>query len=176
MVARNNYQALPRKHPLTFLANGEFVEVEEVLDYETRYGFTFVTLRLRLPDYPHQPSFTSKVLLLTLNSLTPTLSDAQNRQLYEAVAEDYQHISQQSRRLKAIRQNEYLNALQVKFAYALTGHKAQGGQWKCVFVDPDYLVKAPPTVDTLRWLYTAFTRATEELYLINFPMSFIAHY
>ena len=95
-----------------------------------------------------------------------------NQQLYEAVAEDYQSIDAPSRRLKAIRKDDYLNALQVKFAYALTGHKAQGGQWKCVFVAPDYLTNLPPTPDTIRWLYTAFTRATDELYLIDFPRSY----
>ena len=172
MVTRNNYRALPKGHPLSFLANGEFVEVQEVLDTESRYSFDFMTLRLRLPDYPRQTPFESKILLPTLNSTTSSLSDAQNKQLYDAVAEDYQHIPQKSRCLKAIRKDVYLNALQVKFAYALTGHKAQGGQWKCVFVAPGYLTDSPPTPDTLRWLYTAFTRATDELYLINFPASY----
>ncbi len=172
MVTRNNYQALPKGYPLTFLANGEFVEVQEVMDTELRYGFNFMTLMLRLPDYPRQPPFAGKILLPTLNSTTPSLSDTQNKQLYEAVAEDYQSIVAPSRRLKAIRKDDYLNALQVKFAYALTGHKAQGGQWKCVFVAPDYLTASPPTPDTIRWLYTAFTRATDELYLIDFPLSY----
>ena len=172
MVTRNNYRALPKGYPLTFLANGEFVEVQEVMDTESRYGFEFMALSLRLPDYPRQPPFVGKILLPTLNSTTPSLSDAQNQQLYEAVAEDYQSIDAPSRRLKAIRKDDYLNALQVKFAYALTGHKAQGGQWKCVFVAPDYLTNLPPTPDTIRWLYTAFTRATDELYLINFPRSY----
>ena len=172
MVTRNNYRALPKGYPLTFLANGEFVEVQEVVETESRYGFEFMTLSLTLPDYPRQPPFVGKILLPTLNSTTPSLSDAQNKQLYEAVAEDYQSIVAPSRRLKAIRKDDYLNALQVKFAYALTGHKAQGGQWKCVFVAPDYLTEAPPTPDTIRWLYTAFTRATDELYLIDFPRSY----
>ena len=172
MVTRNNYRALPKKHPLTFLANGEFVEVEEVLDTESRYAVDFMNLRLRLPDYPRQPAFAGKILLPTLNSTAPSLSDAQNKQLYDAIAEDYQHLHRPSQRLKAIRQDEYLNALQVKFAYALTGHKAQGGQWKCVFVSPGYLTDSPPTSDTLRWLYTAFTRATDELYLVDFPKAY----
>ena len=172
MVTRNNYRALPKGSSLSFLANGEFVEVEEVLGIESRYSFDFMTLRLRLPDYPRQPSFESKMLLTTLNSTTPSLSEGQNKLLYDAIAEDYQHIPQPSRRLKAIRKDDYLNALQVKFAYALTGHKAQGGQWKCVFVSPGYLADSPPTADTLRWLYTAFTRATEELYLVDFPATY----
>ena len=172
MVTRNNYRALPKKHPLTFLANGEFVEVEEVLDTESRYAVDFMNLRRRLPDYPRQPAFAGKILLPTLNSTAPSLSDAQNKQLYDAIAEDYQHLHRPSQRLKAIRQDEYLNALQVKFAYALTGHKAQGGQWKCVFVSPGYLTDSPPTSDTLRWLYTAFTRATDELYLVDFPKAY----
>ena len=172
MVTRNNYRALPKGFPLSFLANGEFVEVEEVLTTESRYGFTFMNLRLRLPDYPRQSPFEGKILLPTLNSTTPSLSDAQNKQLYDAIAEDYQHIARPSQRLKAIRKDEYLNALQVKFAYALTGHKAQGGQWKCVFVSPGYLTDAAPNADILRWLYTAFTRATQELYLIDFPAAY----
>ena len=172
MVTRNNYRALPKSHPLSFLANGEFVEVEAVVSEESRYSFDFMNLHLRLPDYPRQPAFEGKILLPTLNSTTPSLSDAQNKQLYEAVAQDYQHISQPSRRLKTIRKDDYLNALQVKFAYALTGHKAQGGQWKCVFVAPGYLTDSTPTTDTLRWLYTAFTRATDELYLIDFPVGY----
>ena len=169
MVTRNNYRALPKGFPMSFLANGEFVEVEEVLERESRYSCDFLSLRLRLPDYPRQPAFEGKILLPTLNSTTPSLSDEQNKQLYDAIAQDYQHIPQQSRRLKAIRKDDYLNALQVKFAYALTGHKAQGGQWKCVFVSPGHLTDSPFSADTLRWLYTAFTRATEELYLIDFP-------
>ncbi len=172
MVTRNNYRALPKKHPLGFLANGEFVEIEAVGDQEIRYGFSFVTLQLRLPDYPRQASFESKVLLATLAETTPSLNDADSKALYEAVAVDYAHIARPPQRLKAIRQDEYLNALQVKFAYALTGHKAQGGQWKCVFVDPGYLAQRSPDADAIRWLYTAFTRATEELYLIDFPQSY----
>ena len=172
MVTRNNYRALPKGHPLSFLANGEFVEVEEVLDTESRYSFDFMNLRLRLPDYPRQPPFESKILLPTLNSSTPSLSAAQNKHLYDAIAEDYEHVLQPSQRLKAIRKDDYLNALQVKFAYALTGHKAQGGQWKCVFVSPGYLTASAPTSDTLRWLYTAFTRATDELYLVDFPATY----
>ena len=172
MVTRNNYRALPKGFPMSFLANGEFVEVEEVLRTETRYSVDFMDLRLRLPDYPRQPPFEGKILLPTLHSTTPSLSDQQNKQLYDAIAQDYQHIPQPSRRLKAIRKDDYLNALQVKFAYALTGHKAQGGQWKCVFVAPGYITDTPFSPDTLRWLYTAFTRATDELYLIDFPATY----
>ena len=167
MVARNNYHVLPKPNRLSFLANGEFVEVVEVKEIEHRYHLRFATLLLRLPDYPKQAAFSCKVMLDTLESELPALSDQDNRALYEAAAQEYTHIEQNSRRLKAIRKDLYLNALQVKYAYALTGHKAQGGQWKAVFVDPGYLSSASPSPDTLRWLYTALTRASDELFLIN---------
>ncbi len=168
MVVRNNYQVLPKSSPVGFLANGEFAEVAEVLGFEEAYGFHFANLLLRLPDYPRQKTFESKVFLDTLHNHLPALSSEENKVLYDAVAKDYQHVVQRSRQLKAIRKDAYLNALQIKFAYALTCHKAQGGQWQVVFVDPGYLSREALTDDVVRWLYTAFTRATTELFLIDF--------
>lgn len=168
MIVRNNYRVLPKSSPVGFLANGEFAEVVEVISFEEQYGFHFANLLLRLPDYPRQKVFDSKVMIDTLHSHLPTLSLEENKALYEAVSVDYQHIPQRSRQLKAIRKDAYLNALQIKFAYALTCHKAQGGQWQAVFVSPGYLGNQPLTEDTIRWLYTAFTRATDELFLLDF--------
>lgn len=172
MTVRNNYRILPKSSRVGFLANGEFAEVAEVMGFEEKYGFHFADLLLRLPDYPRQKMFESKVLLDTLYSPSPALSAEENKKLYDAVALDYQHIPQRSRQLKAIRKDAYLNALQIKFAYALTCHKAQGGQWPVVFIDPGYLSHEKISPDVLRWLYTAFTRATKELYLLDFPRHF----
>ncbi|WKN43089.1 ATP-dependent DNA helicase [Tunicatimonas pelagia] len=169
MVVRNNYRVLPKSSKVGFLANGEFVEILEVQEDERKFNFHFVTLKLKLVDHPRQPPFESKVLTKTLHSSSPTLSSKDNRQLYDAIAEQYADIPQKSKQLKAIRKDPYLNALQVKFAYALTCHKAQGGQWPVIFVDPGYLKRQAPSSETIRWLYTACTRATQELYLIDFP-------
>ncbi|MEM9833183.1 MAG: AAA family ATPase [Bacteroidota bacterium] len=172
MVVRNNYRVLPKSSKVGFLANGEFVEIIEVQEDEERFGFHFATLKLKLVDHPRQSPFVSKVITKTLHSSSPTLTYNENKQLYDAVATQYEDIPQKSRQLKAIRKDSYLNALQVKFAYALTCHKAQGGQWPVIFVDPGYLKRQPRSAETIRWLYTACTRATQELYLIDFPNSY----
>lgn len=168
MIVRNNYRVLPKSSRVGFLANGEFAEVVDVISFEEQYGFHFANLLLRLPDYPRQNIFESKVMLDTLYSHLPTLSTEESKILYDAVSVDYQHILLRSRQLKAIRKDAYLNALQIKFAYALTCHKAQGGQWQAVFIHPGYLGNSPLNLDTIRWLYTAFTRATQELFLLDF--------
>ena len=136
------------------------------------YGFRFVDLILRLVDYPDEPEFDAKIILDALYSDTPALSNEQNKALYEAVAEEYSHIVNKRERNEAIRANPYLNALQVKFAYALTCHKSQGGQWSAVFVDQGYLTDDKINTDWVRWLYTGITRSTEELFLVNFNQSF----
>ncbi len=172
MVVRNNYRALPKSSKVGFLANGELVEVIKVQEDECQFSFRFVTLKLKLVDHPRQPPFESKVMTKTLHSSSPALSNEDNKQLYDAVAEHYADIPQKSKQLKAIRKDPYLNALQVKYAYALTCHKAQGGQWPVIFVDPGYLKQRQQSLETLRWLYTACTRATQELYLIDFPNNY----
>ncbi len=172
MVIRNNYRALPKSSKVGFLANGEFVEVLEVQEDENKFGFHFVTLELKLVDHPRQPSFVSKVITKTLHSSFPTLTYDENKQLYDAVATQYEDIPQKSRQLKAIRKDSYLNALQVKYAYALTCHKAQGGQWPVIFVDPGYLKRQAQSSEAIRWLYTACTRASQELFLIDFPAAY----
>ena len=135
------------------------------------YGLRFADLELQLIDYPDQPPFEAKVILDTLNSDSTSLTQEQNQQLYQEVLKDYQD-HKAAQRKKLLRNDPYLNALQVKFAYALTCHKSQGGQWSAVFVDQGYLREDMIDKDYLRWLYTALTRATSELFLVNFHSNF----
>ena len=132
------------------------------------YGFHFATLLLKFPDYDNY-ELEATVLLDTLTSEAPALPHEQQEQLFRQIEEDYQDIPLKADRMKAIRQDPYFNALQVKFAYAVTCHKAQGGQWSHVYVDQGYMTDDMLTPDYIHWLYTAFTRATEMLYLVNWP-------
>ncbi|MES2797088.1 MAG: AAA family ATPase [Bacteroidota bacterium] len=172
MIVRNNYFFLTEESSAGFLANGDFVEIMKIKKQQDLYGFRFADVILRLIDYPDEPDFEAKILLDALYSDTPALSTEQNKKLYEAIAEEYLHIVNKRERLEAIRKNVFLNALQVKFAYALTCHKSQGGQWAAVFVDQGYLTDEKINIDWLRWLYTGITRSQEELYLVNFNQSF----
>lgn len=172
MIVRNNYRFLPENAPAGFLANGDFVEVLKIIRFEELYDLRFVELRLRLLDYPDQEPFEAKVILDTLYTEEASLNDKKYRELYEQVSEDYADVATKVERAKAIKNDSYLNALQVKFAYALTCHKSQGGQWPAVFVDQGYLTDDMVDREYLRWLYTAVTRATEELYLVNFHQRF----
>ncbi|ODS83911.1 MAG: ATP-dependent endonuclease [Cytophagaceae bacterium SCN 52-12] len=172
MIVRNNYSVLGEDSRAGFLANGDFVELMKVRRMEEMHGFRFADVTLRLTDYDSEPSFDAKIILDTLYMPTPSLPADDNRKLYESVLLDYADISSKTERLEAIRKDPYLNALQVKFAYALTCHKAQGGQWNAVFVDQGYIPENEVSIDFLRWLYTAVTRATDELYLMNFHKSF----
>jgi ATP-dependent exoDNAse (exonuclease V) alpha subunit len=172
MIVRNNYNTLSEESAAGFLANGDFVEIMRIKKHQDMYGFRFVDLMLRLVDYPDEPEFDAKIILDALHSDTPALSPAQNKALYEAVTEEYSHIANKRERNEAIRANAYLGALQVKFAYALTCHKSQGGQWSAVFVDQGYLTDDKINTDWVRWLYTGITRSSEELFLVNFNQSF----
>ncbi|MBN7815857.1 ATP-dependent DNA helicase [Algoriphagus pacificus] len=174
MIVKNNYTYMAESDRVNFLANGDMAEVMKIRSFEELYGFRFATLELRLLDYPDEPHFEAKVLLDTLYSPSPSLIRDQYRTLYQQVSEDYADVASKVERMELIRKDPYLNALQVKFAYALTCHKAQGGQWKAVFVDQGYLKEDQVDQDFTRWLYTAITRATEELYLVNFnPVFFV---
>ncbi len=166
MIARNNYRDMPRGSKLSYLANGEFVEVTALLGAEERYGFEFLRLRLRLPDEPHEPEFETLILKETLNSPLPALPDVRSRHLFEAASRNYRYLPR-TRQVKALRKDPFLNALQVKFAYALTCHKAQGGQWNTVLLQPQFWLHEANTSDKLRWFYTALTRATQELFIIS---------
>lgn len=174
MIVRNNYHFLPENTPAGFLANGDFVEVMKISRFEELYDLRFANLTLRLLDYPDQEPFEAKVVLDTLYSAEASLNDKAYKNLYDQVVADYADLSTKAERIKAIKNDPYLNALQIKFAYALTCHKSQGGQWQAVFVDQGYLTEEMVNHEYLRWLYTAITRATKELYLVNFNKDFFS--
>ena len=168
MIVRNNYFWLPKESNIGFMANGDFVEITKIIRYEDLYGFRFADVRIRFVDYPDEEEQEVKIMLDTLYTDAPALPADQNKKLYEEVLQDYADIKNKRDRAKELKKNPYLNALQVKFAYALTCHKAQGGQWKAVFVDQGFLKDDMVNEEFARWLYTALTRSSEELYLLNF--------
>ena len=171
MIVKNNYFWLNENENIDFIANGDTVEITAIGKYEELYGFRFANVSLRFVDYKDM-EIDCKIFLDTLNIETAAMSPEDNRKLFEAVSEDYLDIRGKRKRWEKIRENEYFNALQVKFAYAVTCHKAQGGQWKAVFIDQGYLTEEMLNTEYLRWLYTAFTRPTERLYLVNFNKEF----
>lgn len=172
MVVKNNYFWLDADSEAGFIANGDIAEIESVMNTEEMYGFRFANVNLRLINYDNQPIFEAKIILNSIMSESPALSAEENQQLFEKVMEDYVDIADRRKKFKELKNNPYYNALQVKFANAITCHKAQGGQWKAVFVDQGYLTKEMINVEYCRWLYTALTRATEKLYLVNFNENF----
>ena len=175
MIVKNNYTVLEDDSPAGFLANGDFVEVMKIRKREEQHGLKFATVTLRLVDLEEQPEFETKIILDTLYSPQPSLGREENKKLYENVQKDYFYIKSKKERSEAIRRDPYLSALQVKFAYALTCHKAQGGQWPAVFVDQGYLPDGQVNQDFVRWLYTAITRATDEAFLMNFMPQFFGN-
>ena len=182
MIVKNNYywmeeerkkikekdNQVPSNEIPAFLANGDRAKVLKVRRCIDLYGFRFATLLLQFPDYGNY-ELEATVLLDTLTSEAPALTHEQQEQLFHQIEEDYQDVPLKADRMKAIRQDRFYNALQVKFAYAVTCHKAQGGQWAHVYVDQGYMTDDMLTPDYIHWLYTAFTRATEMLYLVNWP-------
>ena len=182
MIVKNNYywmeeerkkikekdNQVPSNDIPAFLANGDRAKVLKVRRRIDLYGFRFATLLLQFPDYGNY-ELEATVLLDTLTSEAPALTHDQQDQLFHQIEEDYQDVPLKADRMKAIRQDQFYNALQVKFAYAVTCHKAQGGQWAHVYVDQGYMTDDMLTPDYIHWLYTAFTRATEMLYLVNWP-------
>jgi exodeoxyribonuclease-5 len=171
MVVKNNYYWMDEESKLEFIANGDIAEVVSIYGYEELYGFRFADVCLRFVDY-EDVELDCKIFLDTLSIESASFSYDQNRQLFESVSEDYLEIKNKRERWKKIKENPHFNALQVKYAYALTCHKAQGGQWKAVFVDHGYLVEDMLDVEYYRWLYTAFTRPVEKLFLVNFNKKF----
>ncbi len=171
MVVKNNYFWLNEDTGIDFIANGDIGEITHIYGYEEIYGFRFANITLRLPDYG-DAELDCKILLDTLEVEAPALTRDDHMRLYNAVSEDYADIKNKRERWKKIKADPYFNALQVKFAYAVTCHKAQGGQWSTVFVDTGYLTEEMIDREFLRWLYTAFTRAREKLYLVNFDKRF----
>ena len=175
MVVKNNYFWLDDDSTIGFIANGDIVEVLSVRHVQELYGFRFADATLRFVDYPDEQSLDCKIMLSTLYSESPSLTADEQERLYTTVMEDYADLPHKADRLRELRQNPYYNALQVKFSYALTCHKTQGGQWRTVIIDQGFL---PPDQrldrDYLRWLYTAFTRATGRVYLLGFDERFYA--
>ena len=168
MVAKNNYYWGTDCKELDFIANGDIAVVRRVRRTHEMYGFRFADVTLCFPDY-NDLELDVKILLDTLHSDAPALTREESERLFQAVQEDYSDITVKRERMKKIKEDSWYNALQVKYAYAVTCHKAQGGQWQRVFVDQGYMTEEMLTPDYYRWLYTAFTRATETLYLVNWP-------
>ena len=166
MIVKNCYHFVDDVEGMDYLANGDIAKLLRISHFEERYGLNFADATLSLPDYGDQ-EIDAKVLLDTLNSESPSLTYEESNKLYQGVNEDYAHIPTKKKRYEAVREDPFFNALQLKYANAITCHKSQGGQWKCVFIDnafwQDFLVR-----DDLKWLYTALTRAVEKVYLVNF--------
>jgi hypothetical protein len=151
-----------------FIANGDRALVRRVRNSRDLFGFHFVDLWLQFPDYDDM-ELTATVIIDSLHTEAPALTREQHERLFNAVMEDYEYIPQKAERIKKLKSDPYYNALQIKYAYAVTCHKAQGGQWAHVYIDQGYMTDEMLTPDYIHWLYTAFTRATEQLYLVNWP-------
>ena len=156
--------------PFSFIANGDIAVVRRLRNERSFYGFRFADAILEFPDYDNREMEVT-VLLDTLQSEAPALTRQQQEALFQGVWEDYPELTNRRDRMKKLRQDPYYNALQIKYAYAVTCHKAQGGQWEHVYIDQGYITEEMLTPDYFRWLYTAITRATEQVYLVNWPDS-----
>lgn len=170
MIVKNCYQFCDGLEDVDYIANGDIANLLSISHYEERYGLSFADARLSLPDYGGQ-EIVAKVCLDTLESESAALTYEQQNALYQGVSADYAHISGKKKRYEAVREDKYYNALQLKYADAVTAHKSQGGQWDCVFIDSPFW-REEQTVDDLKWLYTALTRAISKVYLINFDGRF----
>lgn len=171
MIVKNNYFWLKPTTEAGFIANGDIIEVLEVFAIKELYGFRFAEVKIRMIDYPKMKPFETVLMLDTLQLETPSLPYDQSNVLYQEVLKDYDEMTSSYKKFLAVKKNKYLNALQVKFSYAMTCHKSQGGQWHTVFVEQPFLPNGVDR-DYLRWLYTAVTRATDRLYLIGFKDNF----
>ena len=171
MTVKNNYSILEEDNEgVSFIANGDIAEIKRIKNYEERYGFRFANMTLKFPDYNLEVE--TKVMLDVLHLDTPALPADKAKELYHNVLADYHHIKSKRKQFEAVREDPYFNALQIKFAYAVTCHKAQGGQWERVFIDQGMFNNGEITIDYLRWFYTALTRSTEKIYLVNFRDEF----
>jgi exodeoxyribonuclease-5 len=171
MVARNNYFWVNDRPNIGFIANGEIVRVKRIGKRNEIYGFRFADVTLELPDYNYE-EFDAKLILDSLFMDGPSLGNESMKLLYQQVMADYLHLKTKKARMKQLQNDPFFNALQAKFAYAVTCHKAQGGQWPTVFIDQGFFNDDMLTREYLRWLYTAFTRATQKVYLVNFDEKF----
>jgi exodeoxyribonuclease-5 len=171
MVVKNNYFIIDEDEDgAGFIANGDIAEVKKIRKYEERYGFHFADMVLKFPDYNLE--IESKVMMDVLHLDTPALPSEKNKELYQSILADYLNIKNRRKQFEAVKNNPYFNALQIKFAYAVTCHKAQGGQWERVFIDQGMFNRNEITIDYLRWFYTALTRSTDRVYLVNFGEDF----
>ncbi len=171
MVVKNNYFWLKPNSEAGFIANGDIIEVLELFAIKELYGFKFAEVKVKMVDYPNQKPFETVLLLDTIAAETPSLSYEDGNKLYQEVMKDYVHEKSKYKKFLGVKNNRFFNALQVKFSYAITCHKSQGGQWDTVFVEQPYLPNGVDK-DYLRWLYTAVTRAERQLYLIGFKDDF----
>ena len=169
MVVKHCYQFLEDVPELDFIANGDVAQLVRLSHHEERYGLHFADAVLAFPDY-NDVEIKAKIVLDTLDSEQPSLSAEQQRALYQGVNEDYADVRNARKRYEKVREDPYYNALQIKYATAITGHKSQGGQWPCVFIDNPFWKE--PTLDDLKWLYTAITRGVEKVYFVNFKDEF----
>jgi len=167
MVVKNNYQSTNDIEEIDFIANGDMATIRRIRKYQERYDLHFADIVLEFADY-NNIEIECKAILDTLSIETASLSAETNKQLFYSLAEDYSHIPNKRQRYKAIKDDPFFSALQIKFAYAITCHKSQGGQWECVFLDCPYFPDDNLTFEDLRWFYTAMTRASKKLYLVNF--------
>ena len=171
MVVKNNYSIIDEdEEGAGFIANGDIAEVRKIRQYEERYGFRFADMVLKFPDYNLETE--AKVMMDVLHLDTPALPSDRNKELYQNILADYLHIKTRRKQFEAVKNNPYFNALQIKFAYAVTCHKAQGGQWERVFIDQGMFNRNEISIDYLRWFYTALTRSTDRVYLVNFAEDF----
>ena len=168
MIVKNNYYWTENSKEISFLANGDVAVVQRVRHVHEQYGFRFAEVTMQFPDYDDY-ELTATVILDSLMTEAPALTRDQQQHLYETVLEDYVWVVNKTERIKKLRTDPYYNALQIKFAYAVTCHKAQGGQWAHVYLDQGYMTDDMLTPDYIHWIYTAFTRATEKLFLVNWP-------
>lgn len=172
MVVKNNYYWLDEKSEAGFIANGDSLEIKKIIRRKEMYGFNFAECVVKLCDYENTPELNLTLLLDSIYTEVPSLTKEQQQQLFSNIMEDVNDEPIKSVRMNYLRKSPYFNALQVKFNYSVTCHKAQGGQWPCVFIDQGYLTKDMLNKEYIRWLYTAFTRATEKVYLMNFSDDF----
>lgn len=175
MVVKNSYFWTEKIKEIDFIANGEILKVNRIRRIYELYGFRFADVLLSFPDYDDL-ELEAKIILDTLHSEAPALSYTDSERLYKAVAEDYVDIPRKKDRFDKIKSDEHFNALQVKFSYAVTCHKAQGGQWENVYIDQGYMTQEYVNSDYFKWLYTAITRATKQVYLVNFPKQQVGEY
>ena len=170
MVVKNSYSWLPEDFPTNFIANGDIIKIVRIHKFEEMHGFRFCEATIELVDYSNL-EIRVKLMLDSISSEGPSISKEQSNNLYYSVLTDYKDETTQAKKMAKLKLDPFYNALQIKFAYAITCHKAQGGQWKHVYLDAGYLAEKSFDMEFMRWLYTAFTRATEKIYLVNFPDS-----